>query len=444
MKKHILVNVCICLMILISLAVLAVAAPTAPDYEKILQIHLNYKNDEYKVISQTVTYGRPPNLAILFGPIKGNITDKKGSQLASFYLTDPGIAVGEIVANGSTGSLIPYSERQLSGTLTLNLPVFTDMQIFSLYDTRSGTLLVSSDVSSAFSTFCLGYPKDPDCLNRGTVASQTSTLPDNLLIIVGVFAGVIIAAEGILYLTKRAKMSGPEPVAKQAGIVVDDLLVTKQTVLIVDDSLDIIDVVSSALIKNGYQCITATGGKECLDILMVQKPDVILLDVMMEPLDGWSTLRQIKKNLATKSIPVLMLTANNLTAHDAQKYHICIEDYIQKPFHEEALFAAIEQILARKNAIRASLAMAEKAGVDREKFCKLASLSTRVLVDKKIINILQKPEDGMFMACTVERETKEVISEMIRNLRVREIQMEELKNEITRTFTRNGFVPPSW
>jgi CheY-like chemotaxis protein len=431
-------------MILGSLAVLATASPTSPDYEKILQIHLNYQNGEYKVISQTVAYGRPPNLAILSGPIEGNITDTKGSQLTVFYLTDPGIAVGEIAANASTGFLTPYTERQSSGTLTLNLPVFTDMQTFSLYNIRSGTLLVSSDVSSTFSTFCLAYPKDPDCLNLGIIPSRENTLPDTRLIIGGILAVIFVAAGSILFLTKRLKIPWIVPVSKPAKLIANSVLVSKQTVLVVDDSPDIIDVVSSALVKNGYKCITAPGGKECLDILTIQRPDVILLDVIMEPLDGWSTLRQIKKNLATKSIPVLMLTANNLTANDAREYHICIEDYIQKPFQEEALFAAIEQILERKNAIRASLVMAEKAGVDREKFCKLASLSTRVLVDKKIISILQKPDNGMFMTGTVERETKEVISEMIRNIRIREIQMEELKNEITSAFSRNGFVPPSW
>jgi len=431
MKPHILTYCCLCFAILICLAMLATAATTAPDYKKILQIHISYQNSKYNLISQIVTYGRPPNLAILSGPIEGNITDEKGAQLAAFYLTDPGFAEGDIVTNASTGSVIPITEHQSSGTLTLNLPVFADMQTFSLFDTRTGTLLVSSDVSSAFTVFCLGYPKDPDCLAKGTVLSQTIPQPDSRLVILSVLAAAIIAAGGIFYLTRREKMPRSLPV-------------TKQTVLVVDDSPDIIDVVSSALIKNGYLCITAPGGKECLDILSMQKPDVILLDVMMEPLDGWSTLRQIKKNPATKSIPVLMLTANHLTAHDAREYHICIEDYIQKPFHEEALFTAIEQILSRKKSIRASLAMAEKAGVDREKFCQLASLSTRVLVDKKIISILQKPDDEFFMAGTVERETREVISEMIRNTRVKEIQMEELKVEINRAFTRKGFVPPSW
>ena len=80
MKPHILTYCCLCFAILICLAMLATAATTAPDYEKILQIHISYQNSKYNLISQIVTYGRPPNLAILSGPIEGNITDEKGAH----------------------------------------------------------------------------------------------------------------------------------------------------------------------------------------------------------------------------------------------------------------------------------------------------------------------------------------------------------------------------
>ena len=392
---------------------------------------MSYLDGHYSVISQEVTYGTPPDLAILTGPVKGVVTDGKGSKLEVFYLSEPGVATGEVVTGSFPDSIAPYTERRSSGELDLNLPVRADMQTLSLYDTSTGTLLISSDVSPAFATFCLGYPKDPDCLERGTVPSRAGPIPDIMLVAAGLLVIAVLATGGIFYQVKRTR-------------VPQSLPVPQQTVLVVDDSPDILDVVSSALTNDGYQCITAPGGKECLDILTVQKPDVILLDIVMEPIDGWETLRQIKKNSATKSIPVLMLTGNRLTAHDAREYHICIEDYIRKPFREEDLSAAIGQILNRKKTFRESLAIAGKAGIDREKFCQSAALSTRVFVDKKIISILQKPDDDMMMAGTPNREIKDVISELIQNTRSKEMQMEELKKEITRAFTRNGFIPPSW
>src|SRR5208337_2563575 len=106
----------------------------------------------------------------------------------------------------------------------------------------------------------------------------------------------------------------------------------KQTVLIVDDSPDVVAMVSYVLARSGYDCITASGGRECLSLLAARKPDVILLDIVMEPMDGWSTLKEIKKNPETRKIPVLMLTGNRLTASKARQYHICIEDYVRKPF----------------------------------------------------------------------------------------------------------------
>ena len=420
---------CVLLLIIASFGMPVAAAPA--DYEKNLQIRLGYQNGEYTVISQQIAYGKPPNLAILSGPIKGIITDNKGTDLEVFFLSDPGIATGELITGPSGNDLSPYTEHKTSGEMSLVLPVITDMETFSLYDSRTGRLLVSMDIAPAFSTFCLDYPHDPDCMEQEIARTPTRGVPDTRLVLAGVFLASIITAGLILFQATRRREKLVLPAARQ-------------TVLVVDDSPDVTEVVSYALTREGYNCITASSGEECLAILPVQKPDVILLDVVMGPLDGWSTLRQIKKNPETRTIPVLMLTANHLTAQDARLYHICIEDYIRKPFREEELSAAIEQILARKTVFRESLVIAKKAGVDKEKFCRLAALSTRVSVDKKIISILEKPDEEMQMAGTPDREIKTVISELIQNIRSGEVQMEELRSEIRQAFTKKGFIPPSW
>ncbi len=81
------------------------------------------------------------------------------------------------------------------------------------------------------------------------------------------------------------------------------------TILVVDDSPFIVDVFVTMLERGGYRTVAAHGGEECLEILKTVTPDLILLDIMMEPMDGWETLEKIKENPATKDIPVLMLTA---------------------------------------------------------------------------------------------------------------------------------------
>jgi DNA-binding response OmpR family regulator len=423
--------VCGCLLLILCIGITAAAAPASADYEKILQLRLGYSNGEYQVLTREITYGRPPNLAILSGPLRGVITGRNGHELEVFSLSEPGTAMGEGILRSPENSLAPYTEHYASGEMDLVLPVLPGMERVSLYDTRTGNLLVSLDTGPVFSEFCSGYPRDPGCLAREPAAADDGPVPGLRQLLAGVFLSSVVIAISVLYLVKRRGSPSPAP----AG---------KQTVLIVDDSPDIVAMVSYALTRAGYSCITASGGQECLDILTVRKPDVILLDVVMEPLDGWSTLKQIKKNPDTKKIPVLMLTGNCLTAGEARQYHICIEDYVMKPFREEELFAAIGQILARKKTFRDSLPIAEKAGVDREKFCRLAALSVRVSADRKIISILERPDRDLQMPGITDPETRQVISEMIRNTRSEEVQMEELRHEIQQAFTRKGFVPPSW
>ena len=84
------------------------------------------------------------------------------------------------------------------------------------------------------------------------------------------------------------------------------------TILVVDDSPFIVDVFVTMLERGGYRTVAAYGGEECLEILKTVTPDLILLDIMMEPVDGWETLERIKENPETKDIPVLMLTAKRL------------------------------------------------------------------------------------------------------------------------------------
>ena len=105
------------------------------------------------------------------------------------------------------------------------------------------------------------------------------------------------------------------------------------TILVVDDSPFIVDVFVTMLERGGYRSVAAYGGEECLDILKTVTPDLILLDIMMEPMDGWETLEKIKENPSTKEIPVLMLTAKQLTPTEAEEYGIFIEDYVPQAHH---------------------------------------------------------------------------------------------------------------
>ena len=168
----------------------------------------------------------------------------------------------------------------------------------------------------------------------------------------------------------------------------------QETILIVDDDPDISYLIKLFLDRKGYPNIIASGGQECLDILKKERPGVILLDVLMAPMDGWKTLEHIKKDPLTKNIPALILTGKAITPAEARQYNICIEDYVMKPFGQNDLYAAVEQVLMRKRKIEESIVLAKKAGIDKEMFCEFAKLSKRVSVNRKLIGMLEKNYRG--------------------------------------------------
>ncbi|RLF47082.1 MAG: hypothetical protein DRN29_03440 [Thermoplasmata archaeon] len=122
----------------------------------------------------------------------------------------------------------------------------------------------------------------------------------------------------------------------------------KKKILIADDEPEIVDIVKKML-QEHYEVITAYDGEECLKKAKKEKPDLILLDILMPKLDGWETLKKLKEDEELKDIPVSMLTALPLTPEDTKNKPIDkIENYIVKPFRKEVLLKKIEDIFERE------------------------------------------------------------------------------------------------
>jgi CheY-like chemotaxis protein len=117
------------------------------------------------------------------------------------------------------------------------------------------------------------------------------------------------------------------------------------TVLVVDDNSDVRELFELILVSMGYTAIAVPGGRECLEVLKTIKPDIILLDIMMESMDGWETLLGIKASPDTKTIPVIMITGKEATDQEKQKFGGYYADYIVKPVRAEQLRERIEQVL---------------------------------------------------------------------------------------------------
>lgn len=205
------------------------------------------------------------------------------------------------------------------------------------------------------------------------------------------------------------------------------------TILVVDDSPFIVDVFVTMLERGGYRTVAAYGGEECLDLLKTVTPDLILLDIMMEPMDGWETLKRIKENALTKEIPVLMLTAKELTPAEAQEYGIYIEDYVLKPITHRELYDAIEHVLNRRQSIKTAMDMAKESGFDAEIIAEYARLSRSTDVNKRLMKILETTNNINDEKVRVSDEMARAIKSMDMNIKFQESRLRQLQGELSGT-----------
>ena len=129
----------------------------------------------------------------------------------------------------------------------------------------------------------------------------------------------------------------------------------KKTILIVDDEQDILDLLSYNLSKEGFALITARNGKEALEKVK-QKPDVMILDLMMPEINGLQVIQEMKKDKATSSIPILILTAKGTETDEIVGLEVGADDYIVKPVRIGKIIARVHAVLRRQElALRKSL-----------------------------------------------------------------------------------------
>ncbi len=119
-------------------------------------------------------------------------------------------------------------------------------------------------------------------------------------------------------------------------------------IMFVDNEPDLIFLVTKMLRNDGYDVVTASSGEECLRMLKKEKPDLILLDIMMRGIDGWEVCKKIKEDKQTKNIPIVMLTVR--TSDDSKRksfeYAHC-DEHIDKPFAKEELLSTIKKLLKK-------------------------------------------------------------------------------------------------
>jgi two-component system response regulator VicR len=117
-------------------------------------------------------------------------------------------------------------------------------------------------------------------------------------------------------------------------------------VVCIEDEPEMIDLVQLILGRRGFDVIGANGGIEGLETVRREKPDLILLDLMMPDMDGWEVYQQIKADEELREIPVVVVTAKAQSIDKVLGLHIAkVDDYITKPFGPQELLASVEKIL---------------------------------------------------------------------------------------------------
>ncbi len=172
----------------------------------------------------------------------------------------------------------------------------------------------------------------------------------------------------------------------------------KKTILVVDDEEDIMELLVFNLQKEGYNTLQAYDGVTAVEMAINEKPDLILLDVMIPKLDGISVCKKIRYALNISNIPILMISAKDTESDKIVGLEMGADDYITKPFQIREVMARIKANL-RKAELNANMdALNSKKNDDKDDIIKVGDLSldlkkVEAKVKGEVINLTKKEFD---------------------------------------------------
>ena len=125
----------------------------------------------------------------------------------------------------------------------------------------------------------------------------------------------------------------------------------KKHILCIEDEAEMIELMRLVLEREGFEVTGAMGGEQGLKAMRQEKPDLILLDLMMPGIDGWEVYRQMRADKELAEIPVIIVTAKAQSIDKVLGLQVAkVADYITKPFGPKELIGSIERVLAQQNS----------------------------------------------------------------------------------------------
>jgi two-component system, OmpR family, response regulator VicR len=126
-------------------------------------------------------------------------------------------------------------------------------------------------------------------------------------------------------------------------------------IIYVEDDPEIVDLVSLILTGHGYKVTGVYNGREGLKRIIEEKPDLVLLDLMIPELDGWGIFEKLKTCEATSNIPIIIITAKSQPIDQVIGIHIAkVDAYICKPFHPQEILDSVEKVLEKYKSMAES------------------------------------------------------------------------------------------
>ena len=124
---------------------------------------------------------------------------------------------------------------------------------------------------------------------------------------------------------------------------------TVKHIVCIEDEPEMIELIRLILGRRGFDVHGAPGGKEGLEMVREMLPDLVLLDLMMPEMDGWEVYQQMKADVSTRDIPVIVVTARAQNIDKVLGLHIAkVDDYIAKPFGPQELMDSVEKVFSQK------------------------------------------------------------------------------------------------
>ena len=201
-------------------------------------------------------------------------------------------------------------------------------------------------------------------------------------------------------------------------------------VLYVDDEALLKMAFVETLKQQGFDARGALSGQEAITMVYEDVPDIIILDVMMKPMDGWETLLHIKEHEQARTVPIIMQTGKSLTIKDVLRYGDQIDDYLIKPVRLPDLIRSIDGVGARNAEINREKELALQKGGNTADVDEYGELLKRVQVEQRLIEILgiiyPIQRDG-----TIETDLEiPELHEFVHRFEAHKARCEELKNTL--------------